>query len=376
MIEDRDFWLWLTRIRGLSKNDIRILLKHFYSPKEIFMAESSALNDEVFEKYKLDIDKKEFLNSRDIKYIENYKKELFDKGINYVSVDDDDYPYRLHSLYDRAYLLYYKGKLRRDRLNIAVVGARKCSEYARSVAFNISRDLAKIGVNVISGLAYGIDSSAHLGALEAEGFTTAVVGGGFDYCYPASNRRLMERIVENGIVFSEYPPSYPPQRHTFPERNRIISGLSDGILVVEARKRSGSLITVNHALDIGRDVFAVPLDVLGRSNEGGNQVIRDGGKVVFNYEDILESYPLFLESLNLKKEFSENIEDFSANDILSGLSIDEKRVYESIGYNPIDLEYIIEKTGMGLSNLQLILMKLEIMDLIKALSNKRYLRKS
>lgn len=340
------------------------------------MAESSALNDEVFEKYKLDIDKKEFLNSRDIKYIENYKKELFDKGINYVSVDDDDYPYRLHSLYDRAYLLYYKGKLRRDRLNIAVVGARKCSEYARSVAFNISRDLAKIGVNVISGLAYGIDSSAHLGALEAEGFTTAVVGGGFDYCYPASNRRLMERIVENGIVFSEYPPSYPPQRHTFPERNRIISGLSDGILVVEARKRSGSLITVNHALDIGRDVFAVPLDVLGRSNEGGNQVIRDGGKVVFNYEDILESYPLFLESLNLKKEFSENIEDFSANDILSGLSIDEKRVYESIGYNPIDLEYIIEKTGMGLSNLQLILMKLEIMDLIKALSNKRYLRKS
>ncbi len=370
MIESRDYWLWLTRIKGINKRDIMEILRFNYSPEELFLLDEKVLRKEVFASYKFKMSIDEFLRSRDIKVIETYKKDLLEKGISYLTIADDDYPYRLHCLYDKAYLLYYKGDLKRHRLNIAIVGARRCTEYARSIGLKFAKDLAEKGVNVISGLAYGIDSSAHLGALEAEGFTTAVVGCGFDFCYPSSNRDLMNKIIKNGIVFSEYAPHMRPTQFTFPMRNRIISGLSDGVLLVEARKKSGSLITINHALDVGKDVFAVPLDVLGKSNEGGNQAIRDGAKVVFNYEDILDSYPLFLESLKLRDDVEGMNLEHGEKFVLEPL---ENLVYEFIDYHPIYLEDIADRTNIGINDLQFVLIKLEMKGLIRALSGKRYM---
>ncbi len=371
MIEGRDYWLWMTRIKGINKRDIAEILKKGYTPEELFVLDEKILREEIFASYKYNVEIAEFIRSRDIKIIEKYKRDLENKGISYISIDDDDYPYRLHCLYDKAYLLYYKGELQRHRLNIAIVGARRCTDYARNIAFKFAGDLAEKGVNIISGLAYGIDASAHLGALEAGGFTTAVVGCGFDFSYPSANKSLMDRIVKKGIVFSEYAPHMRPTRFTFPMRNRIISGLSDGVLLVEARKKSGSLITINHALDVGKDVFAVPLDILGKSNEGGNQVIRDGGKVVFNYEDILEAYPLFLESLKLRDDLELSSLEDEKELVLEG---GEKLVYETISHHPTDLEEISENLAMGISELQFVLIKLEMKGVVKVLTGKRYIR--
>ncbi len=366
-----DYLLWLSTIIGITRKDMSKMLLSIYTAMDLFYLDEKTLREEIFSKYRLKVKLKDFLESRDPIYIERYKENLASRNIKYVSIYDDNYPYSLHSLNDKAYLLYYQGTLKNHDLSIGVVGARRCTEYARTVGYKFSKDLASKGVNIVSGLAYGIDSSAHLATLEAGGFTTAVVGCGFDYCYPAGNKSLMDKIIKNGIVFSEYAPSVRPAKYTFPLRNRIISGLSEGVLLVEARKKSGSLITINHALDIGKDVFAVPLDILGGSNEGGNQVIRDGGKIVFNYEDILEEYPLFLEKLKLKEV---EVKDEKESDIELLFDENEKIVYDSISYREIELEEIAEKNKIGISDLQFALIKLEMKGLIKALSNRRYIR--
>ncbi len=418
ILEDRDFWLWLTRLKDISKRDIIMFLMLGYNPKRLFFEDENILRDEVFKSYNFKVDISTLIRSRIIKDVELYKASLIGKGISYLTIDDDDYPVRLLHLYDKVFVLYYKGEPKKMPLNIAVVGARKSSVYARTVADKFSRDLAKCGVNIVSGLAYGIDSSAHIAALEVGGYTTAVVGCGFDYCYPAGNKKLMDKIVKNGVVYSEYPPDIHPSKFTFPMRNRIISALSDGVLLVEARLRSGSLITVNHALEIGRDIFAVPLDILGKSNEGGNQVIREGGKIVFNYMDILEEYPSFIydmKSDNLgdlhiakkppadtatsmksctdkamaKKSSYDNAtstKSYRANDeaekqdsnlkkeLEINLSADEKKVYSLIEYHPIFLDDLVERTGLAISQVQLYLMKLEMKGLVRAVSSKRYVR--
>ncbi len=366
-----DYLLWLSTIGGMTRKDMAKMLFQRYTARDLFYLDEKTLREEIFSKYKLKVKLKDFLESRNPIYIEKYKKNLASRNIKYVSIYDEEYPYNLNFLNDKAYLLYYQGTLKRHDLSIGIVGARRCTEYARTVGFKFSKDLASKGVNIVSGLAYGIDSSAHLAALEAGGFTTAVVGCGFDYCYPSGNKGLMDRIIKNGIVFSEYAPNVRPAKYTFPLRNRIISGLSDGVLLVEARKKSGSLITINHALEIGKDVFAVPLDILGGSNEGGNQVIRDGGKIVFNYEDILEEYPLFLEKLKLREAKNEDENGCEMEVVLDN---NEKRVYESISYREVGVEEIAEKNNIGISDLQFALIKLEMKGLIKALSNRRYVR--
>ena len=200
----------------------------------------------------LDIEKRK-LAVKCLKYMEMNK-------IDIISIDDEDYPYNLKQIYSPPISIYIKGNKKIfNNKSIAIVGCRECSEYGKEVAQKISYELSSCKINIVSGLARGIDTFAHLGAVYSKGYTTAVLGGGLDSIYPKENEYLVDKIlINNGAIISEYPIGTKPTRLNFPARNRIISGISQGVLVVEAKKKSGTLITVDFALEQGRDVFVIP----------------------------------------------------------------------------------------------------------------------
>ena len=212
-------------------------------------------------------------------------------GVFLIPIGDERYPDILMEINDPPPLLYVKGKV--DILksfSIAIVGSRRATSYGKMVAKQLARELARIDITIISGLAYGIDSAAHSGALNV-GNTVAVLGNGIDIVYPSSNKRLFNEIVKNGCLVSEFPFGTRPQKWTFPKRNRIIVGLSRGVVVVEAAKKSGSLITARLALEEGREVFAVPGNIFSSTSEGTNNLIKNGAKCVTSFEDILDEFP-------------------------------------------------------------------------------------
>lgn len=213
--------------------------------------------------------------------------------IKMVTWDDADYPARLREIYDPPAVFFYRGTLAQDdEACVAVVGSRRCTHYGRMVAEELGAGLARAGLTVVSGMARGIDSAAHRGALGAGGRTVAVLGTGLDICYPRENSKLMQEIAASGAVVSEFPLGSPPEPWHFPVRNRIISGLSRGVVVVEAAARSGALITAELALEQGRDVMAVPGNVTSPSSQGTNRLIKQGARLVEGVEDVLDELGL------------------------------------------------------------------------------------
>jgi DNA processing protein len=214
-------------------------------------------------------------------------------GVHVLTWDSEDYPINLRNIYDPPPVIYVKGELLpEDDWAVAMVGTRHATVYGKEAARHLATGLAQNGVTVVSGLAAGIDAVAHQAALEAGGRTLAVLGSGVDVIYPEQNRRLAEQLVQQGALISEYPLGTKPERTNFPPRNRLISGLSLGTVVVEAGARSGALITADFATEQGRDVFAVPGSIFQRSCEGANRLIRDGAKPVLVVEDVLEELNL------------------------------------------------------------------------------------
>lgn len=209
--------------------------------------------------------------------------------IEVIKINDSFYPNQLKSIYSPPKILYVKGNKKiLNNIGIAIVGCRNNTKYGELIAKNLGYNLAKCGVNVISGLAKGIDSYAHIGAIYAKGRTIAVIGDGLDRIYPKENIRIVEKILEyDGCIISEYPIGSPINKMHFPERNRIISGLSSGVVVVEAKEKSGALITVDFALEQGRDVYAVPGNITINQSIGTNLLIKDGAIPITNYKDIL-----------------------------------------------------------------------------------------
>ncbi len=213
------------------------------------------------------------------------------EGVFLIPIGDERYPDILTEINDPPPLLYVKGKAEiLKNFSIAIVGSRRATSYGKMVAKQLARDLAMLAITIISGLAYGIDSAAHSGALNV-GNTVAVLGNGIDIVYPSSNKRLFDEIVKNGCLVSEFPFGTRPQKWTFPKRNRIIVGLSRGVVVVEAAKKSGSLITARLALEEGREVFAVPGNIFSSTSEGTNNLIKNGAKCVTSFEDVLDEFP-------------------------------------------------------------------------------------
>ena len=211
-----------------------------------------------------------------------------------IKIGDKDYPKKLQNIFNPPKKLYILGNEKiLNNFSIAMVGARYCSKYGENTAKCIAYNLAKYNVNVISGMARGIDTASHKGTILGKGKTIAILGSGFNHIYPKENIQLLEDIIRNGgAIITEYSENTYPEPQNFPERNRIISGLSDGVVVVEAAKRSGSLITAELALEQGRDVFAVPGNVSSYLSQGTNELIKEGAKLTTNVKDILEEYTL------------------------------------------------------------------------------------
>lgn len=220
-------------------------------------------------------------------------ERVLEKGVKITHVFREDYPEDLKNIFDPPFVLYYYGKLPdKNTTLLSVVGSRKCSAYGRKVTYDMCFNIAKHGVGIVSGMAKGIDARAHAGCLDAEGYTIAVLGGGPDNIYPMENEVIYYRIKENGLVLSEHPPGTMPLKHHFPARNRIIAGLGKGLLVCEAGKKSGAMITVNFAINEGRDIFSVPGNIDSSYSEGCNSLIKAGACIATSHIDVLEGLNL------------------------------------------------------------------------------------
>lgn len=283
---DKKYWIWFSRIQGIKCIQKEILLKQFKSPEKLWnMNKTDLETTEEINKNLIN----EILNEKYRKDLEKYEKYMNKNNINIITILDKDYPEKLKNIYDKPMVLFAKGNiglLKQD--GIAIVGCRDCTTYGKNTAKKLAYDLAKQNKCIISGLAKGIDRYSHIGALEAKGNTIAVIGNGLDNIYPYENKELSELILKNkGLIITEYIIGTPPDRINFPARNRIISGLADGIVVVEAKEKSGSLITADFGIEHGKDIFAVPGNINNANSIGTNNLIKQGANVATNYEDII-----------------------------------------------------------------------------------------
>ncbi|MGI9242214.1 MAG: DNA-processing protein DprA [Verrucomicrobiales bacterium] len=297
-------------------------------------------------------------------------RRIEELGLDVLTLADDDYPSLLKGIYDPPLVLYVKGELSdRDRQGLAVVGSRKTSHYGLSCAKKMSFQLAHAGVTIISGLARGIDTAAHEGALAANGRTIAVIGSGHGKLYPPENAELAELISKSGAVVSEFPVDYPPDKQSFPLRNRIVSGWSFGVLVIEAAGRSGALITANQAAEQGRSVYAVPGQIDRPGSLGTNRLIQQGAKLVLDGGDVLEDLETLFPMSPVAPQF-----DVVENPATDSLSDEEKSIYAAIGDEETPMELVIARTGLSSAVVSSTLMRLQIKRLVKQLPGQHFVK--
>jgi len=293
-------------------------------------------------------------------------------NIRIMTIDDGDYPENLKHIPDPPIVLYVKGELKEeDRLSVAIVGSRRASFYGLSCAEKFASDLSERNFTIVSGLARGIDTSAHRGALKYGKRTIAVIGSGFRHLYPAENKELAEEISRCGAVISEFPINAKPLAQNFPRRNRVISGLSLGVLVVEAARNSGALITADCALEQGRDVFALPGKIDSGNSFGTNELIKQGAKLVSCADDIIEEFNIpVTTTTNLNKR---EIKDMGLDSRVC-LSSDESLLYNLISEQAVLLDEIVEKTGINIPEVAGILLRLQMHKLIRQLPGKQFIK--
>lgn len=281
-----EYWIWLSIIEKKNYTITRRLLDIYKTPEEISKLSKKELEQLEVEEQMI----QEMTNPNYRRIVKAYMLYMKEKNIQILTIKDEDYPYLLKQIYDSPSVIYIMGNKKILSQNgIAIVGSRNCSLYGQKIAKYLSYQLAKKGIHIISGLARGIDTFSHIGTLQAKGKTIAVLGSGLDVIYPPENAKLAEKIVESGgCLVSEYIVGTKPLGEHFPARNRIISGLASGVVVVEASEKSGSLITVDFALEQGKNVYAVPGNINSPNSLGTNALIKQGAKIVTSIEDILE----------------------------------------------------------------------------------------
>ena len=284
-----------------------------------------------------------------------------------ISSKSAEYPEKLNKYPKMPEILFVKGRLPdRKKPSIAIVGARACSTYGRIQAFRYAKVLSSAGVQIISGMAYGIDAEAHKGALEGGTATYAVLAGGVDICYPAGNKALYERILrEGGGIISEQPPGMRARNYFFPARNRIISGLADMVLIVEAREKSGSLITAQWALDQGKTVYAIPGPVNEELSIGCHKLIYDGAGIAYSPEILLRE---------LGMNYENKVKSDSKNDL--GLASDLKLVYSCLDLRPKSTDFLIQKTGLPPRQIGSLLLELKLSGLIREIGRHYYIKET
>lgn len=387
------YWLWLTELRGLTNQTRLALLRHFESPENVFYADAG----EILLTEGITRAQAKALENKDLSGADRILADCQRLGAQIMTIQDAAYPGRLRNIYDPPCLLYIRGRLPvvDDEAAVAVVGTRKCSVYGEAAAEKISCGLAQGGALVISGLAEGIDSLAARGALRGGGVVIGVIGSGLDVVYPAQNRYLYEDVAAAGALISEYPPGSTPDGWHFPARNRIISGLSLAVLVVEAPLRSGALITAGSALEQGRDVFAVPGPIDAPTSAGCNRLIREGAGLVSEAWDILKEYSgRFPDKLRGGKSRQEPVvlgyqarrraehrpepkavpPAFSLSKNGLELTDDQMALLRLLTEEPMLVDDLIERSGIPTRRVLSALTILEIEKLAVQHSGKRYAR--
>ncbi len=356
------YWLSLRMVKGIGNALFLSLIDRFGSPDRVFEAGEDALVDAGIRKEIAHrIAKKEFVSDP-----EKELDKLRNIGARIITYDDEEYPELLKEIDYPPVLLYAMGKrVPRDQLHISIVGSRNASQYGLRTAQDLSFRLAKIGLGIISGMARGIDAFAHKGALRAGGYTGAVLGTGIDVVYPKENKALFQKIKEHGTIITEFPLGTPPEPKNFPVRNRIISGISRGVLVVEAAKRSGSLITASFGLNQGREIFAVPGSIESLRSKGCHFLIKQGAKLVEDIYDIIEEFGIELTG--------ESRDEHKASAHVR-LDPKEKRIYECLSEYPVHIDEIIRNTNLDAAEVLSSLLKLELKGIVVQMPGKMFLK--
>lgn len=392
MTKSTKYFIWLTMGLGFASPKILRLFSLYTDIKELYDGGERELRfcgifteNEIAKLLKTDISKADVI-----------LEKIRELGYDVIDISEDSYPQKLRMIEDPPAVLYVNGRLPDiDNLNsVAVIGTRKATVYGVRTAFELGANLSKKDFVVVSGGALGIDCAAHRGVLDADGVTICVLGCGIDYEYLRENKAMRDKIAENGAVISEYPPGTAPTAHNFPQRNRIISGLSDGTVVVEAPLKSGSMITVNLALSQSRDVFAVMGNVDSPYSAGSNALIKDGAIPVTSYRDIYEYYrgvddnsdellplndksieevPTKLKSKKDTTKTDNKPQPVHRKDI--SLSSDEETIYYLLGNTPMHIDTIIETAGLPAFRVLRSLSSLEIKGLISNPEGRNYIIK-
>jgi DNA processing protein len=366
-------WIALSLVTGIGSRTAAALVDRFGSPTACFTASGLELESAGIKRATI-----EALKSSEPRLLADREiKNLTELGATVLTIADRRYPKLLREAYDPPVVLYSLGDLERALAQpaIAVVGSRQCSTYGRNVAESLSRELAGRGVTIISGLARGIDAAAHRGAVESHGLTVAVMGTGLDAVYPKENRKLAEQIREQGALVTEFPLATPPLPQNFPFRNRVISGLALGVLVVEGAERSGSLITARMAYEQGRDVFAVPGNITSSKSFGPNYLIKDGAKLVQTWRDVVDELPVEIKTAIISAERDESrVEQLSLDEV--ALTDSERKVLGFLNMDePVHIDHLLLKAGLGSGELMGALLKLEMTDRIRQLPGKSFIRR-
>lgn len=352
---------WLSAIRPLSDKKKRLLREEYGDGKTIYNIEEIHLRF------------LNFLESRDVDTILRSKKEweiekcwekLQEQGIRMIPYFSEEYPKKLTNISQPPYALYVKGSLpRENQVSVAIVGARRCTHYGEQIALEYGEALASEGIQIISGMARGIDGAGQRGALNAGGATYGVLGCGVDICYPRENIGLYMDIQQKGGIISEQIPGQPPLPAYFPERNRIISGLADVVLVIEAKEKSGSLITADMALEQGKDVYALPGPVTSSMSQGCYRLIRQGAGILISPEDLLIELGINIVNQGQIIDKNEKV-----------LESTENMVYSCLGLFPKGMSQLLEETGLNVQELLERLITLEMKGYVKEISKNYYVK--
>ena len=372
-LNEREYWFWLCNINTIGSIMTEKLLDYFKEPEAVYNAGEAELRKVpgIGEKRI-----KEIIKSKEPEEVRKKLKKVEDMGICFLSYGDEAFPEKLKKIEHPPYGLYVKGKLPDVRFpTVAVVGARECSGYGKDIARYFSHELSGMGIQIISGMARGVDSSAHCGAISASFATYAVLGCGVDICYPLENHKLFYEISKTGGLISEYPPGTKPSPGNFPYRNRIISGLSDAILVVEARKKSGSLITANLGLNQGKDIFAIPGRINDTLSVGCNDLIKLGAGLVESPSDIRDalsiSFPYLYEFSTGKTNDTKAVKN---GEIFSGIKPEDEKIYNILGIEPKHISSIMNESALPFSRITESLFELERAGMICVCGQNYYRR--
>ena len=355
------FWIALNRVKNLGPVVSKRLLDTFKSPEAVFSAsERELLAIENIRRSAV----QSILKGPDFEFAKRQMEIVEKRGFKLMNYLSPEYPSRLKMIYAPPTFLYVKGDLKEsDDRAVAMVGSRQATHYGRTMAENVARELAQSGITVVSGFARGVDTISHKAALSAGGRTIAVLGCGLDVIYPSQNTSLYKAIPENGAIVSEFPCGTQPEGPNFPRRNRIISGLSLGVVIVEAGKRSGALLTAKHALDQNREVFAIPGNITSITSSGTNTLLKQGAHLVTSATDVLS-------------ELKFMIPDGESSPPIPTVALDaeQARLFNMMDAEPIHVDALARHSGIKVSRLLGILLDMELKGAVTQVPGKKFVK--